>query len=214
MADIFELFKKISSGTPKEEPQPVSHLVVGLGNPGKDYAFTRHNTGFLTLDYISQKLGVKINNAKFKSLICETVLSGKRVLLMQPQTFMNNSGEAVREAAAFYKIEPKNILVIFDDISLDVGRMRVRKNGSDGGHNGIKSIIYHLQSDEFPRIKIGVGKKPHPDYDLAAWVLSEFSDSEKKELFDLFGDAMRGAEMILGGDIDGAMQFCNGRRPS
>ena len=119
----------------------------------------------------------------------------------------------MREAAAFYKIPPENILVIFDDISLDVGRMRVRKGGSDGGHNGIKSIIYHLQSDAFPRIKIGVGKKPHADYDLAAWVLSEFSDAEKKLLFDLFSDVMSGAEMILSGDTEGAMQFCNGRRP-
>ena len=213
MADIFELFKKIASSDSAKTSQPITHIVVGLGNPGKDYAFTRHNAGFLTLEYISQKIGVKINNSKFKALICEGRLADKRVLFMQPQTFMNNSGEAVREAAAFYKIQPENILVIFDDISLDVGRMRVRKSGSDGGHNGIKSIIYHLQSDAFPRIKIGVGKKPHADYDLAAWVLSEFSDSEKKLLFDLFSDVMRGAEMILSGDTEGAMQFCNGRRP-
>ncbi|MBQ8208842.1 MAG: aminoacyl-tRNA hydrolase [Clostridia bacterium] len=210
MADIFDLFKQIAQK--KEETgsgEPISYLVVGLGNPGDKYFHTRHNAGFLALDYISQKANARIDRSKFKALVGEANIANKRVLLMKPQTFMNNSGEAVAEAANFYKIKPENIIVIFDDISLDVGRMRVRRDGSAGGHNGMKSIIACIGSDKFPRIKIGVGQKPHPDYDLADWVLSEFGKEDKEKLFNMFGYVNEGLEKILKGDIDGAMQLCN-----
>ncbi len=210
MADIFDLFKQIAQKREESTAgDPISCLVVGLGNPGDKYFHTRHNAGFLALDYISQKANTNIDRSKFKALVGEANIANKRILLMKPQTFMNNSGEAVSEAASFYKIKPENIIVIFDDISLDVGRMRVRRDGSAGGHNGIKSIIEHIGSDKFPRIKIGVGQKPHPDFDLADWVLSEFGKEDKEKLFAMFGYAHEGLEKILSGDIDGAMQLCN-----
>ena len=212
MADIFDLFKQIADKKASSTSEPISHIVVGLGNPGDKYFHTRHNAGFLALDYISQKASTRIDRSKFKALTGEAIIGGKRVLLMKPQTFMNNSGEAVSEAASFYKIKPENIIVIFDDISLDVGRMRVRRDGSAGGHNGIKSIIEHTGSDKFPRLKIGVGQKPHPDYDLANWVLSEFSKEDKEKLFSMFVASYEGLEKILSGDIDSAMQLCNSAR--
>ena len=185
MSNIFDLFKQIEK---KDTPAAgnLTHLVVGLGNPGDKYTFTRHNTGFMALDFIAEKCGVRVDRARFKSLCADARIGEHRVLLMKPQTFMNLSGEAVREAADFYKIPPKNILVLFDDINFDVGVMRIRRNGSDGGHNGIKSIIYQLNSDAFPRVKIGVGKKPSPDYDLADYVLGTYSDADKKTLFSMF----------------------------
>lgn len=213
MADIFDLFKQIAQK--KEESastEPISYLVVGLGNPGDKYFHTRHNAGFLALDYISQKANARIDRSKFKALVGEANIANKRLLLMKPQTFMNNSGEAVAEAASFYKIGPENIIVIFDDISLDVGRMRVRRAGSAGGHNGIKSIISCIGSDKFPRIKIGVGQKPHPDFDLADWVLSEFSKEDKEKLFNMFGYSYDGLIKLLENDIDGAMQLCNSEK--
>ncbi len=205
---IFDIFKQIESEK-NTIGGSVTHLIVGLGNPGDKYYNTRHNAGFLTLDYIAEKLGVKINKIKFKALVGEAQMSGKRVLLMKPQTFMNLSGEAVREAAAFYKIPTENIIVISDDINLDVGKMRIRKNGSDGGQRGLRSIINLMATDEFPRVRLGVGKKPHPNYDLADWVLSEFKKDEQEQLFSCFGKAYDGIIKLLGGDIDGAMQICN-----
>lgn len=184
-------------------------MIVGLGNPGKKYEFTRHNAGFLCLDYFAQEKNVKIDRLKFKALIGEVRLGGKRCLLMKPQTFMNLSGEAVREAASFYKIAPSNILVLFDDISLDVGKMRIRRKGSDGGHNGIKSIIYQLSADDFPRIKIGVGAKPHPDYDLADWVLTPFSKEQLSALRDVAEHCCDAIELIVAGSIDEAMNRHN-----
>ena len=184
-------------------------LIVGLGNPGKRYAFTRHNAGFLCLDYFADTQNVRIDRLKFQSLLGEVRIGGKRCLLMKPQTFMNNSGEAVRDAAQFYKIDPAHMLVLFDDISLDPGRMRIRRKGTDGGHKGIKSIIYHLGADDFPRIKIGVGAKPHEDYDLADWVTSPFS---KEELQTLRGVAEKTADaiaLIVNGEIDEAMSRYN-----
>lgn len=204
MSNIFDLFKKISSESSQEQ-KSFTHMVVGLGNPGDKYAFTRHNAGFLFLDYISGKDNITINKIKFKALCGEGVVCGKRTLFLAPQTYMNNSGEAVGEAARFYKIPPENILVCFDDISLDVGKMRIRRKGSDGGHNGLKSIIYHLQSDNFPRIKIGVGAKPHPEMDLADWVLSKFSDSDKDKLKEVFEKASEGYKLIIDGKTDIAM---------
>ncbi|MBO7250077.1 MAG: aminoacyl-tRNA hydrolase [Clostridia bacterium] len=208
MADIFELFKKISTSSDTDR-SPITHIVVGLGNPGDKYYLTRHNAGFLTMDYIAQKYSAKIDRVKFKALCGEATIAGKRVLLMKPQTFMNLSGDALKEAAAFYKIPIENIVVICDDVNLDVARLRVRRSGSDGGQKGVRSIILQMNSDAFPRIKIGVGKKPHPDYDMADWVLSEFTKDEQKQLFDSFGRITSGVEKILAGDVEGAMQICN-----
>lgn len=157
-------------------------LIVGLGNPGDNYARTRHNVGFRTVDSLAKTLGVKVDRAKFRGLYGQAAYNGMKLILLKPQTFMNESGLSVMDAARFYKLPPERILVIFDDISLDVGRLRVRADGSAGGHNGIKSIIGGLNSQSFPRVKIGVGAKPHPDYDLANWVLSGFSAQDKKAL--------------------------------
>lgn len=208
MSNIFDLFKQIEK---KDTPAAgnLTHLVVGLGNSGDKYTFTRHNTGFMALDFIAEKCGVRVDRARFKSLCADARIGEHRVLLMKPQTFMNLSGEAVREAADFYKIPPENILVLFDDINFDVGVMRIRRNGSDGGHNGIKSIIYQLNSDAFPRVKIGVGKKPSPDYDLADYVLGTYSDADKKTLFSMFSRVYDGVELILSGQIDKAMNLYN-----
>ena len=208
MSNIFDLFKQIEK---KDTPAAgnLTHLVVGLGNPGDKYTFTRHNTGFMALEFIAEKGGVRVDRARCKSLCADARIGEHRVLLMKPQTFMNLSGEAVREAADFYKIPPENILVLFDDINFDVGVMRIRRNGSDGGHNGIKSIIYQLNSDAFPRVKIGVGKKPSPDYDLADYVLGTYSDADKKTLFSMFSRVYDGVELILSGQIDKAMNLYN-----
>lgn len=184
-------------------------LVVGLGNPDKKYTLTRHNSGFLCVDELAEKHGFKINKLKFKALIADTVISSHRVIVMKPQTYMNLSGEAVREAVNFYKIPPENVIVIFDDISLDVGRLRIKRKGSDGGHNGIKSIVSCISSSNFPRIKLGVGKKPHPDYDLAAWVLSEFKKDEAKPLKEAIDNACDALLLMLDGKIDEAMNKFN-----
>lgn len=208
MADIFELFKKISSENTASR-EPISHIVVGLGNPGAQYLHTRHNAGFLAIDYICNKYNARVNKSAHKGLVGEATIGGKRVLLVKPQTFMNLSGECVRAVLDFYKISPDNLIIIYDDISLDVGRLRVRRDGSAGGHNGIKSILEHLGTKTFPRIKIGVGQKPHPDYDLASWVLSEFKDDELKALEGTFPTVCEGLEKILTSSIDDAMQICN-----
>lgn len=189
---------------------PPEFIIVGLGNPGKQYELTRHNAGFLFADLLADKNGVKINKIQFKAVTASLTLGGVKCLLMKPQTFMNNSGEAVRQAASFYKIPPERILVVFDDISLPCGRLRIRRKGSDGGHNGIKSIIYHLNSDAFPRVKLGVGEKPHPDYDLADWVLSQFKKDELALLHEAAEKACSAAELIVSGDIDKAMSNFNG----
>ena len=154
-------------------------LIVGLGNPGAEYARTRHNTGFLALDELAGMLGVKVERSRFRALTGTANYRGNKLILMKPQTYMNASGLAVEPAAHFYKVPPERVLVIFDDISLPVGRLRVRKDGSAGGHNGLKSIIHELGSENFPRVKVGVGAKPHPDYDLADWVLSVVGKDEQ-----------------------------------
>lgn len=199
------LRKKITA-SPSGSPE---FMVVGLGNPGKDYEFTRHNAGFLTLDHIAVEEDAEIKKLKYKALIGDTVISGHRCLLVKPQTFMNNSGEAVREISQFYKIPPEKIIVIFDDVSLPCGKLRIRRKGTDGGHNGIKSIIYHLNSDNFPRIKIGVGAKPHPDYNLADWVLSAFKKDEMEELKKAITKATEVLPFMLDGEIDKAMNKAN-----
>lgn len=184
-------------------------MIVGLGNPDKKYEFTRHNAGFLCVDMLAEKHGFTVKKLKFRSLLGDAVIGGHRCLILKPQTYMNLSGEAVREAAAFYKIPPERILVLFDDISLDVGKLRIRRKGTDGGHNGVKNIIYHLASDKFPRVKIGVGKKPHPDYDLADWVLSEFKKDEEAPLKSALEHACAAVELLLDGETDKAMNLYN-----
>ncbi len=209
MADIFDIFKKLEKNRAEVETKPVTHLVVGLGNPGKEYRHTRHNAGFLCVDAICEKYGVATDRSKFKALVGEATVAGVRVMLMRPQTFMNNSGEAVAAAARFYKIDPAHIIVISDDINLAVGGIRVRGKGSDGGQRGLRSIINELGTDEFPRIRIGVGEKPHPDYDLVDWVLSTFAPTELDKLRTVFPVACDGIERLVCDDLAGAMQVCN-----
>ena len=187
----------------------VEYLVVGLGNPDRKYENTRHNCGWLAIDYIAEKLGIKVNKIKYKSFVGEAAIGGKKALLMKPTTYMNNSGQAVVEAMNFYKIPPENVVVIFDDVSLDVGKMRIRQKGSDGGQKGMRSIIYLSGSDAFPRIKIGIGAKPNPDWDLADWVLSRFSDDERKTLEKMFENAYEAVGLIIDGKIDRAMNKFN-----
>lgn len=188
---------------------PPEYLIVGLGNPGRQYELTRHNAGFLFADLLADKSNAKINKIQFKAVTAVVELGGHRCLLMKPQTFMNNSGESVKQAASFYKIPPERIIVVFDDISLPCGKLRIRRKGSAGGHNGIKSIIYHLNSDNFPRIKLGVGEKPHPDYELADWVLSNFKKDEIPLLRDAADNACSAAELMVNGDTDKAMSNYN-----
>ena len=157
-------------------------LIVGLGNPGREYENTRHNAGFRALDILAAKLGCKVDKAKYQGLYGQVTHNGRKLLLLKPQTYMNLSGRSVLQLSAFFQVPPQNIIILFDDISLEPGRLRLRKDGSAGGHNGIKSIIQELGSQDFPRVKIGVGAKPHPDFDLAAWVLSAFSAQEEKAL--------------------------------
>ena len=209
MADIFDLFKQISTGNENKPSGNIEYIVVGLGNPEKEYERTRHNAGFMAIDYIANRLSVKTDRAKFKALVGEAVIADKRVLLMKPQTSMNLSGNAVIEAVNFYKLSPEKVIVLSDDITLDVGRLRVRRKGTHGGHNGLRSIEARLSSQEYQRIKIGIGAKPHPDYDLADWVLSEFSKDDQEKLFPCFGKAYDGLVKIIEGNVDAAMQICN-----
>ena len=187
----------------------VEYLVVGLGNPDKKYENTRHNAGWLALDYIAEKFSCNVNKIKYKSFIGECNIGSKKVMLMKPTTYMNNSGQAVVEAMNFYKIPPENVIVILDDISLDVGKMRIRSKGSDGGQKGMRSIIYLSGSDKFPRIKIGIGSKPNPQWDLADWVLSKFTNDEGKLLEKMFENATQAVELITDGKIDRAMNLFN-----
>lgn len=202
MGNIFDLFKKIEK---PRETSPVEYIVAGLGNIGKQYERTRHNAGFLAIDALAASLGVKIDRVKFHSTVAEATVSGKRVLLMKPTTLMNNSGVAIGEAAAFYKIPPERVIVLVDDISLSPGIIRIKRKGSAGGHNGLKSIIAHLSSEEFPRIKIGVGQKPTPEYDLVNWVLGVFSAEDAAKISARHPDVQAAVCEIISGNIDGAM---------
>lgn len=193
----------------KEFSSNFDFMIVGLGNPGKQYENTRHNAGFICIDLLAEKYSVSIKKLKFKSLLGEGRIEGKRCLLLKPQTFMNLSGEAVRDASDFYKIPPENIIVICDDISLDPGKMRIRRKGSDGGQRGMKNIIYHLKSDNFPRIKVGVGAKPNPEYDLADWVVSRFTASEAKLIKQVADNVVSAIEYMVKGNIDKAMSDYN-----
>ena len=203
MGNIFDIFDKLK----KEEKTtaPISFLVVGLGNPGAKYEKTRHNVGFIAVDDIANRLGVKIDRAKYHALITEVVIDGKRGIIMKPETYMNNSGIAVAEAARFYNIPPEMVIVLHDEISFDPGLFRIRRKGSAGGHNGLKSIIEHLGSQDFPRLKLGVGQKPHPEYDLADWVLGRLPDADMKKFTDRLSDVYESVRLIVAGNIDGAM---------
>lgn len=189
---------------------PVELLIVGLGNPGREYEGTRHNAGFLAIDRLAERQGAQIRRIRFQGLTGECSLSGKRTLLLKPSTFMNLSGRSVQEAMAFYKLKPAQVVVLCDDVNLDVGRIRVRRKGSDGGQNGVKNIIYLTGSDQFPRIKIGVGKKPRPDWDLKDWVLSRFTQADWQALSPALDHACEAAALIAGGEIDRAMNLYNG----
>ena len=192
----------------KENISGVEYIVVGLGNPDRKYENTRHNAGFITVDTLADKMDIRLDRIKYKSLCNTCTIADKKVLLMKPSTYMNNSGQAVVEAMNFFKVPPENVIVIFDDISLDVGKMRIRRKGSDGGHNGIKNIIYLSGSDQFPRIKMGVGNKPEK-WDLADWVLSNFNESERKFLDETAQKACDAVEKIISGNIDKAMNLYN-----
>ncbi len=188
-----------------------SWMIVGLGNPGREYEKTRHNVGFRTADLLAKELNTKIDRLKFQALMRQVNWQGKKLYLVEPQTYMNLSGAAVSALATYYKVQPDHILVIFDDISLPVGRIRVRKDGSAGGHNGIKSIIQSLGTDQFPRVKVGVGAKPHPDYDLADWVLSQFSAQEEKALAPAIENAAKAAMLVLEQGVEKAASAYNGK---
>ena len=183
--------------------------MVGLGNPGQKYEHTRHNMGFLTVDLLAEQLNVKLNKVKFKSAYNIVRFGGQKCLVMKPQTYMNLSGEAVHEAVQFYKIPADHVLVIYDDVSLPVGKLRVRPTGSAGGHNGIKNIIAHLGTDVFPRVKVGVGAPSHPDYDMVDWVIGSFSAQEKKIVDEALDRALDAAECIISRGVTEAQNRFN-----
>lgn len=185
------------------------YIIAGLGNPGAKYEMTRHNAGFLAIDMLAMKQNKEMKRLKFHALTCDAEIEGKKCLLMKPQTFMNNSGEAIGEAAKFYKIPPQNIIVLSDDISLDVGKIRIRRKGSAGGHNGLKSIIAHLGSEDFPRVKIGVGKKPNAYMDLADWVLGRFPKELEPQLKEALENADGAISLIVQDKFDRAMNLYN-----
>ena len=188
-------------------------LIVGLGNPGKEYERTRHNAGFRAVDILAEKLGVRIDKLKFQGLYCQTNYNGSKLFLLKPQTYMNLSGRSVLQLSAYFNVPPARIIVMFDDISLEPGRLRIRADGSAGGHNGIKSIIQEVGSQTFPRVKIGVGAKPNPNYDLANWVLSTFSALEEKALAVSLVNAADAALAIIDHGVPEAANRFNGSKP-
>ena len=202
---IFDLFKQIESPSAGKP----DWLIVGLGNPGLQYENTRHNAGFLTLDTVAKQENTTIQRRKFKGLCGDATLGGQRCLLLKPTTYMNNSGESVVQAMQFYKIPAERMIVIYDDISLAPGKLRIRRKGSAGGHNGIKSIIELTGEDAFLRIKIGVGQKPHKDYNLADWVLSKFTESEMPQMQTAFEHAAECLPLMIQGKTDQAMNLHN-----
>ena len=191
------------------QPKSIDWLVVGLGNPGKQYEGTRHNAGFLAADALAAKTGITVDRLKFHALIGDGLCGEKRILLAKPQTFMNLSGQAVDEIMQFYKIPPERLLVMCDDISLEPGRLRIRRKGSHGGQNGMRNIIDMVETSDFCRIKLGIGAKPHPDYSLADWVLSHFTANERKEMEAAAEKAAEAAELIVNVQIDKAMNLYN-----
>lgn len=187
----------------------IEYIIAGLGNPGSRYTNTRHNAGFKAVDLLAEEEGFEIKKVKFHALIADEMIAGKRCLIMKPQTMMNLSGEAILQAAQYYNIPDENIIILYDDISLDIGKTRIRRKGSAGGHNGIKSIISCLGGEDFPRVKIGVDKKPNPEYDLASWVLGEFPKEKSEQLSSALKNSIEAAKLIVGGKIDEAMNKYN-----
>ena len=213
MFELFEKLKKLRPQTDAKEirsgGEKIEYIIAGLGNPGAKYQDTRHNAGFMAVDFIAQKHGNKIDKIKFKSLCGEIKLGEVRCLILKPQTFMNNSGQAIVEAMNFYKVPIEKVVAVYDETLLEVGKIRVRRKGSDGGHNGVKSIIYLTGQDTFPRVKIGIGARPHPDYDLAKWVLSSFKPYEIPAIKEAAEKAAECVRMIVSGEINEAMNRFN-----
>lgn len=205
---IFDAFDRIAANSTAARGK-IEYVIVGLGNPGLEYEGSRHNAGFFTIDLLAEQLGEKIDRLRFKGKTAEVTIDGKRCLLLKPTTYMNNSGEAVVQALEFYKIGTANLIVIYDDISLEPGRLRIRRKGSHGGHNGIRSIIELTGKDDFPRVKMGVGKKPHPDYDLAKWVLGKFSADGKAKLAEAAANACECIKLMVQDKTDEAMNKYN-----
>lgn len=185
------------------------YIIAGLGNPGPRYANTRHNIGFIALDMLAEKLGIKVTKIKHKALIGEGTLAGEKIILAKPQTYMNLSGESILDLKSWYKVEDSRIIIIYDDIDLDVGVLRIRPSGSAGTHNGMRSIIYQLQSQDFPRVRLGIGRPPE-GWDLKDYVLSTFRDDEIPKLKDACQRALEGVELIITKGVNYAMSRCNG----
>ncbi len=187
----------------------IEYIIAGLGNPGSEYEMTRHNAGFRFIDWLCGKNDIKVNRLKHMSLCGRGRLGNHEVLIMKPQTYMNHSGESIADASRFYKIQPKNIIIISDDISLSIGKMRLRASGSAGGHNGLKSIIECLGTEDFPRLKIGVGQKPNPEYDLADWVLGKMTSEELNDISGKYLRLEQALEILMEGNFEKAVQIAN-----
>ena len=215
MSGIWEKIKeRLGFGKRAEgdkEDDRVMYIIAGLGNPTREYEKTRHNVGFEVIDVLADRLGTTVEEKKFKGCYGRGIIGGQKVLLLKPQTFMNLSGESVREAADFYKIDPEHIIVIYDDISLEPGQLRIRRKGSAGGHNGIKNIIAHLGIQEFPRIKVGVGAKP-PRMDLADYVLGRFSAEDRRVMEEAFKTAAKATQVMITDGAEAAMNQFNGHK--
>ena len=205
---IFDVFDRIASSSPAPAGK-TEFLIAGLGNPGMEYEGTRHNAGFFTIDTLASQLGTDISRLRFKGKTAEAVIGDKKCLLLKPTTYMNNSGESIVQALEFYKIPVQNLIVIYDDISLEPGKLRIRRKGSHGGHNGMRSIVELTGSEDFPRIKMGVGKKPHPDYDLAKWVLGKFGKEDAEKLKTAAENACECVKLMVQGKTDEAMNRFN-----
>ena len=209
MSGFWERIKGVFHG--KEGDERAMYIIAGLGNPTREYEKTRHNVGFEVIDELADRLNTSVEEKKFKGYYGKAMIGGEKVILLKPQTFMNLSGESVRAAADFYKVDPDHIIVIYDDVSLDVGQLRIRTKGSAGGHNGIKNIIAHLGTQEFPRVKVGVGNKP-PRIDLADYVLGRFSKEDRGVMEEAFKEAAEAVEVMIREGAGTAMNRFNGHR--
>lgn len=205
---IFDVFDRISANSQNVRGK-IEYVIAGLGNPGLEYENTRHNAGFIVLDMLAKQCGEEINRMQFKGRTADVMLGDKRCLLLKPTTYMNNSGESIVQALEFYKLDVSSLIVVCDDISLDVGRLRIRRKGSHGGHNGLRSICELTGSDSYERIKMGVGKKPHPDYDLAKWVLGKFGKEDMEKLNTAAENACECIKLMVQGKTDQAMNKYN-----
>ena len=205
---IFDVFDRISANSQNARGK-IEYVIAGLGNPGLEYENTRHNAGFIVLDMLAKQFGEELNRMQFKGRTADVMLGDKRCLLLKPTTYMNNSGESIVQALEFYKLDVSSLIVVCDDISLDVGRLRIRRKGSHGGHNGLRSICELTGSDSYERIKMGVGKKPHPDYDLAKWVLGKFGKEDMEKLNTAAENACECIKLMVQGKTDQAMNKYN-----